>query len=343
MQGLNSETLSKHFTYCKEHSSVRIELPEKNSSMRFSHKERSMRVPFVVYADFESFITPINTCTPDPNKPYTKQYQKHTPSSFCYYIKCFDEKVYKRKPVTFTATSETDNVAKIIVERLEEDIKEIYEMIKFPKKMSMTSEERNDFNAATVCHIYGEDLESDKVRDHCHITGKYRGAAHNSCDTKYKIPKFFPVVFHNLSGYDSHLFIKKLSGSSGKLKCIPNNEEKYIGSSKEIKVVGFMKEGRTIEVKRELRFIYSFRFMGSSLKDLTDNLVKDLCNECVRLDSKTCKENCQDKKGDEFKCKTNCKDCAYRRSKKGDEMCKNLNLIYSGEKRDLLQRKGVYP
>ena len=104
-----------------------------------------------------------------------------------------------------------------------------------------------------------------------------------------------------------------------------------------------MKEGKTVEVKRELRFIDSLRFMESSLKDLADNPVKDLCNECVRLNSKTCKENYQDKKGDECKCKTKCKDCAYRRSKKGDEMCRSLNLIYSGEKRDLLLRKGVYP
>ena len=200
--------------------------------MQFSHDERSMRVPFVVCADFESFISPINTCTPDPNTSYTKQYQKHTPSSFCYYIKCFDENVYKRKPVTFTATSETDDVAQIFVERLEEDIKEIYEMIKFRKKMIMTSEDRDDFNAATVCHICGEDLLSNKVRDHCHITGKYRGAAHNQCNINYQIPKFFPVIFHNLSGYDSHLFIKKLSG--GKLKCIPNNQEKHISFSKEI-------------------------------------------------------------------------------------------------------------
>ena len=120
------------------------------------------------------FISPINTCTPFPSTSYTKQYQKHTPSSFCYYIKCFDENVYKRKLVTFTATSETEDVAQIFVERLEEDIKEIYEMIKFPKKMIMSHEDRDNFNAATECHICGEDLEGDKVRDHCHITGKYR-------------------------------------------------------------------------------------------------------------------------------------------------------------------------
>ena len=51
------------------------------------------------------------------------------------------------------------------------------------------------------------------VRDRCHLSGKFRGAAHEVCNLKYKVPKFFPVVFHNLSGYDSHLFIKTLGNS----------------------------------------------------------------------------------------------------------------------------------
>ena len=76
LQGYNSEeALSKHSTYCNDHSCVRIELPEKNSTMRFTHIERSMRVPFVAYADFESFIKPINTCDPDEKQSFTKQYQ----------------------------------------------------------------------------------------------------------------------------------------------------------------------------------------------------------------------------------------------------------------------------
>ena len=79
-----------------------------------------------------------------------------------------------------------------------------------------------------------------------------------------------------------------------------------------------IKDGKTCEIKRKLRFIDSFKSMGSSLKDLTDNLVKDLCLECSRLDAKTCKADCLDRKGDKCKCKPNCKECANRRSKKGD-------------------------
>ena len=62
-------------------------------------------------------------------------------------------------------------------------------------------------------HICNEELGKDRVRDHCHVTGKFRGAAHEICNLKYRVPKFFPVVFHNLSGYDSHLFIKTLGNS----------------------------------------------------------------------------------------------------------------------------------
>ena len=76
-----------------------------------------MRVPFVVYADFESFIKPIDTCQPSPEKSYTNKYQKHTPSSFCYHLKRFDDSLYKQEPVTFTAENEDDDVSQKACQR----------------------------------------------------------------------------------------------------------------------------------------------------------------------------------------------------------------------------------
>ena len=70
--------------------------------------------------------------------------------------------------------------------------------------------------------------KNKKVWDHCHFTGRFRGAAHNLCNLWYSKLKFIPVIFHNLSGYDSHLFIKNLGFTEGNIDCIPNNEEKYI-------------------------------------------------------------------------------------------------------------------
>ena len=120
--GFNSEeSLSKHRLYCFTHKLVRIELPE-GKTMQFSNYNRPMRVPFVIYADFESFIKPINTCSSNRDVSYTKKYQKHTPSSYCYYVKCFDESVYKSRLVTLTASSDMDDVAQEFVYSLEKEI-----------------------------------------------------------------------------------------------------------------------------------------------------------------------------------------------------------------------------
>ncbi|XP_065654946.1 uncharacterized protein LOC136081548 [Hydra vulgaris] len=171
----SEESLSNHKTYCKTHDSVRIELSPPNSTTQFTNHNKSMRVPFVVYADFENFIKQIDTCEPNPNESYTKQYQKHIPSSFCYYIKCFDKSFYQSSP-------KTDDVAQIFVDSLQEDIKKIY---------------------ATEYHICGKDLGKDKVRDHFHITGKCRGAAHQNFDECIKEGKKVEVkrVLRFLNSY----------------------------------------------------------------------------------------------------------------------------------------------
>ena len=115
------------------------------------------------------------------------------------------------------------------------------------------------------------------VRDHCHFTGKYRGPAHNECNRQFRKPKFTPIFFHNLSGYDSHLFIKNLGKTQGNIKCIPNNEERYILFSKDIKVYRYTdKETRDdVYINHEMRFLDSCKFMASSLDNLSSNLDKE--------------------------------------------------------------------
>ena len=99
--------------------------------------------------------------------------------------------------------------------------------------MIYTKKDQENFIYVAVCHICGNDLGKDRVRDHCHLTGKQRGAAHNDCNLTHKIPKFIPVFFHNLSGYDCHLFIKKLKTDNGEeINCIPKTEENYMSFSK---------------------------------------------------------------------------------------------------------------
>ena len=225
-----------------------------------------------IYADFESFTVKIHSCSPDEIKSFTEQYQKHKPSGFCYYIKCFDNNIFPPKLVQYTAESPDEDIAQIFVDSLELDIKEIYnEIIKkrkldFHKKVEMSEQDEINYKMLLIVTYVGGELGEYKVLDHCHLTGKYRGAAHNDCNINYKIPKFFPVIFHNLTGYDSHLFIKNLGTTKGNINCIPNNEEKYISFTKEIVVDNFInKEGKKKDVKREIRFIDSFKFMATSL------------------------------------------------------------------------------
>ena len=132
------------------------------------------------------------------------------------YIKCFDDKVYKQEPISFTAQSEDDDVAQIFVDMLEENVKRIREQFQLPKRMIFTKADKKKYTEATTCHSCEKELGDDRVRDHCHLSGKFRGAAHNDCNLNYKVPKFFPVILHNLAGYDCHLFIKKLSSNNGK-------------------------------------------------------------------------------------------------------------------------------
>ena len=142
--------------------------------------------------------------------------------------------------------------------------------------MMFTAKDQSAFENAKICWICQKEFsESKKVRDHCHFTGKFRGAAHNICNLQFKKPKFTPVIFHNLSGYDAHLFVKNLGKTEGNIKCIPNNEEKYISFSKDIVVDEYTnKKGEKIEIMHEIRFLDSFKFMASSLENLVRNLAK---------------------------------------------------------------------
>ena len=109
----------------------------------------------------------------------------------------------------------------------------------------------------------------NKVRDHCHYTGKYRGAAHNNCNLRYKIPKEIPAVFHNGSTYGYHFIIKQLAREfKDNFECIGENTEKYITFSVPIKKEHY--NGKPSIYR--LKFIDSCRFMQSSLSNLVDNL-----------------------------------------------------------------------
>ena len=271
------ESLNKHKEYCYENESIKTNMPPQNTYLRFKNFLYSEKAPFAVYADFESLIKPLDNCDPDPNKSYTKKYQKHEPISFSYYILCSIDGVYKPVLRKYTKTKPEDaDAMDIFIKWLEEDVKDIANIE--PKEMIFTEEDRKHFNNASDCWICGEELGNDRVRDHCHFTGRYRGPAHNKCNLKYRKPKNISVFFHNLSGYDSHLFIKKLGtpNKNENIKCIPTNEEKYISFTKTIVTGQYTnKKGEVKDKTFDIVFKDSLKFMSSSLGALVNNLPKD--------------------------------------------------------------------
>ena len=119
------------------------------------------------------------------------------------------------------------------VEYTEGEVKQFYEAFPWKSMTMLIDVLKREHEAVEQCHICLKefnDVRNRKVRDHCHYTGLYRGAAHNNCSLKYLIPGYMPIVFHNLSGYDAHMFIKELGRRFNKndIEVIAENKEKYI-------------------------------------------------------------------------------------------------------------------
>ena len=177
----NEELLEKHIEYCSKNATAIVKMPEPNTMLYFKNYHKQLPIPFVVYADFECFTKPMNSCSPNPKESYNYNYQKHEPSGFCFYVKGVVDK--KIKPIIYTKTSEDEDVAKVFVEKISEVTKGIYnDFYQKPKPLRLTQEEQKSFEKAVNCHICSHELKEDKVRDHCHFTGQYRGAAHRKCN-----------------------------------------------------------------------------------------------------------------------------------------------------------------
>ena len=196
------------------------------------------------------------------------------------------------------------------------------------KTISLTTEEKINYNDQKVCYIsekeFGTiDKKNYKVRDHCHYTGKYRGAAHNVCNLTYKVLKEIPVVFHNGSTYDYHFIIKELDKEfEGNFDCLG---EKKI-------------ENKDVEITY-------FRFMSSSLSKLVDNLSEGIHNnKCA-----DCKSSLDYIKTKNEKLILECYNCKQRyRQKFNKELIKRFASTYEFCNNDLnklalLLRKCVYP
>ena len=259
-----------------------VEMPTKdNNTIKYNQGEKSIKLSCVVYADLECLHEKMSTCYNNPEKSSTTKINKHTPSGYSIFTHCSFDKL-KNKLNYYRGE---DCMTKFCKNLREHATK----IINYEKKdmIPLTKKEEENYNNQKVCYIYKKEFDKSdekhhKVRSHCHYTGKYRGAAHNICNLRYKIPKEIPIVFHNGSTYDYHFIIKELVKEfDGNFECLGENTEKYITFSVPIKK---KIENKDTEITYEIKFIDSFRFIATSLSKLVDYLTEDIhgdkCVDC---------------------------------------------------------------
>ena len=274
------DVLTEHKNNCISiNGKQAINMPEKGDKVYFKNRHKQLPVPFVIYADFEALTEKIQGCQPNNEKSYTEAYQKHTDCGYGYKVVCCYDDKYS-KPVQI---HRGENAVHKFMENMLEEVNWCKSKMKkhFNKPLKMTKEDEKDFQKAIKCHICDQQYTDKdiRVRDHCRITGKFRGSAHQDCNLKLRIKPNnikIPVIFHNLRGYDSHFIMQQIGEIAKKhayknkrgeechmnINCIPNNMEKYLA---------FM-------LGNHLVFLDSLQFMNCSL----DNLIKNLPDEAFK-------------------------------------------------------------
>ena len=143
-----------------------------------------------------------------------------------------------------------DNVDWFVNEVIKLENKMTFYFKNTQKDIIMTQEYKEDYRNKNICQFCEKHIESDKVRDHCHLTGKHRGPAHSKCNVNVtqKQSNFIPFIFHNFSNYDCHMFFKKLVDKKKdkvNFHIIPKIIEQYISITYGC-----------------IRFIHSYRFLS---------------------------------------------------------------------------------
>ena len=189
------DKLEKHENACKDHDYCYVEMSNKdNNILKYNHVEKSMKVPFIIYADMGPLLEKMSTCH------YSPKVNKHTTSGYSLFIHCsFD--VTKNNLDYYRGQDYMKKFCK--------DVKEHgTKIINYKKMIPLSCDENKSYKKQKVSYICKKEFSADngndnndkeyyKVRDHCHYTGKYRGATHNISNLRYKTPKKITVIFHN--------------------------------------------------------------------------------------------------------------------------------------------------
>ena len=174
--------------------------------IKFKNYEKQLPIPFKIYADSECLVKRTNLSL----GKHTKIHQKHIPNSIGAKLVCIDNR-FTLPTKIFTGS----NCIKEFIEWVFEQEKYCNQIINkhFNKKLKMTIEDEENYQNSQNCWICDQKIinNKDKVRDHCHITDKYRAPAHKECNSKLRIPRKIPIIFHNLEGYDGHLIFRELN------------------------------------------------------------------------------------------------------------------------------------
>ena len=160
-------------------------------TIKFKNFDKQIPIPFEIYADTECLLKRIHI----PLGKHTKLYQEHIPNSIGAKLVCIDDRF--TLPTKFFSGSNciNDFIKWVFIQQ-----KRINQIIDnhFNKKLKMSEEDENNYQNSQNCWICNQKIIKDKVRDHCHITSKFRGPAHKECNSKLRIPRKFPIIFHNL-------------------------------------------------------------------------------------------------------------------------------------------------
>ena len=198
-----------------------INMPKQGENiLKFNNFHKQLPVPFVIYADFEAITKKVQGCKQseemenEKNKrSYAEAYQTHKDCGSAYkVICCYDDK-YSKDICIYKG----ENTVYKFMEKMLEEVEYCKAVIKkhFSKLLVMTEVDEQHFKTMDGCHICGEKYTDKdvRVRDHCHITGKFRGSAHQECNLKLRIKPEdikIPIIFHNLCGYDCHFIMQQI-------------------------------------------------------------------------------------------------------------------------------------
>ncbi|XP_024871691.1 uncharacterized protein LOC112454486 [Temnothorax curvispinosus] len=204
------DKLDAHSVDCGQMNDCAIVLPNENDKwLSFDNHDRKERLPFVVYADLECLLEQRKRENVEGGARTERYaYQRHVPFSLGYYLCCtYDDTASAYRCRGEDCVSWFVNEFRVLAHRVKNKFSTNIAMVK------LTEDEKSEFRLATHYHVCGKSFQSKdkRVRDHCHLTGRYRGPAHSRCNLKYRNVYVIPVFFHNLSGYDAYFIVEKIA------------------------------------------------------------------------------------------------------------------------------------